>query len=225
VILKSSLPPAIEQLRGAGEHGWAGADEVVKTAAKDRLTKFYGALSPDKQVLLRDWLLYLHYRATTPWPKGASDYEAAAANLVFNIFHPNAKFLEWLLNIVGVFEFGAHKLPAPANRDAVKVSSRPGAAKTVKVGSGQVNVYVDVGYRFGGESKSHGVALSYDGPDAREMRWLQFIWREVVPDRGQPVAGKAYHQQQGYPLTTNPSEPSQIGWNTDTATYLGGAPS
>jgi hypothetical protein len=50
----------------------------------------------------------------------------------------------------------------------------------------------------------------------------QFIWREVTPDQGQPISGNLYHQGQAYPLTTNPSEPSQVGWNTDTATYLGG---
>jgi hypothetical protein len=54
------------------------------------------------------------------------------------------------------------------------------------------------------------------------MRWLQFIWREVVPDHGRAVGGTLYHQSQAYPLTTNPSEPSQVGWNTDTATYIGG---
>jgi hypothetical protein len=50
----------------------------------------------------------------------------------------------------------------------------------------------------------------------------KFIWREVAPDRGRPVAGTLYHQGQAYQLTTNRSEPSQVGWNTDTATYLGG---
>ena len=54
------------------------------------------------------------------------------------------------------------------------------------------------------------------------MRWLQFIWREVVPDHGRAAGGTLYHQSQSYPLTTNPSEPSQVGWNTDTATYVGG---
>jgi hypothetical protein len=225
VLKQTTLPPAIEQLLGAGEHGWPGADEVVKTAAKDRLLKFYRGLSGDKQALLRDWLFFLHYRATTKWPKGAGDDEARAANLIFNVFHPVVGFLEWMLKLLGAVEYGTHKLPAPSNKEVVKVSARPAAAKTVKVAGGEVKVYLGVGYRFGEESKSHGVALSYEGSDAREMRWLQFIWREVVPDKGKAVAGKAYHQQQEYPLTTNPSEPSQIGWNTDTATYLGGAAS
>jgi hypothetical protein len=224
-LLKSSWPPAVEQLRGAAKHGFPGADDSVKLAAKDRFTKFYGALAADKQALVRDWLMYLHYRATTQWPKAATDDEAKAARLVWNVFHDGVTFLEWLLNIIGVYEFSAHKLPTPADRTAVKVNKRPGAAKTVKIGSGTVSIYLGVDYTFASEQRSHGVSLSYDGPDAREMRWLQFIWREVVPDKGSAVAGKAYHQSQTYPLTTQPSEPSQIGWNTDTATYIGGGAS
>jgi hypothetical protein len=113
VILKSRMPPAIEQLRGAGQHGWPGADEPVKAVAKDRLAKFYAGLSADKKALLRDWLLYLHNRATTKSPKEATDDEEKAAALVFNVFGPIVKFLEWMLNVVGVSEPGARKLRAP----------------------------------------------------------------------------------------------------------------
>jgi hypothetical protein len=222
---KALMPLAIEQLRGAAEHGWGGADDVVKTVAKDRLAKFYRALDASKQDLLRDWLFYLQYRATTAWPSPATGAEATAAKVVHNVFGGHVTFLEWLLGIVGEIEFAAHKLAAPSSRTPVKVSSRPKESGKVKVGAGEVKVFTGVGYTFAGESRSHGISLSYDGPDASEMRWLQFIWREVVPDGGKGITGTSTHQGQTYPLTTEPTEPSQIGWNTDSATYLGGGAS
>jgi hypothetical protein len=222
VVRRSALPPAIEELRGAAEHGWSGADPVVRTLAEKRLADFYRGLDANLRALLRDWLFYLRYRATTPWPKDASDEDAKAASLVRNTFAPYVPFLEWLLNIVADIELVAHPLRRPANAQPVDKIVRPAPGRTVKIGSGKVRAYADVGFRFAGTSHSHGIALSYEGPDASEMRWLQFIWREVTTDQGPPVAGTLYHQGQAYPLTTNSSEPSQIGWNTDTATYLGG---
>ncbi len=222
VLLKSALPTAIEELRGAAERGWVGADDEVKIAAEKRLAAIYSGLDASRQALLRDWLFYLHYRATTRWPKDAKDDDARAANLAWGAFHPYPGFLEWMLATVANVEFGAHALPRPANAQPVDQIARPAASRTVKVGAGKVRAYADVGFRFAGDSRSHGISLSYEGRDAPEMRWLQFIWREVVPDQGPPVTGTLYHQQQAYPLTTNPSEPSQVGWNTDTATYISG---
>ena len=222
VLLKSALPTAIEELRGAAERGWVGVDDAIKIAAEKRLAAFYSGLDASRQALLRDWLFYLHYRASTRWPKDAKDDDARAANLVWGAFHPYPGFLEWMLATVANVEFGAHPLPPSVNAQSVDAIKRPAPGRTVKVGAGKVTAYSDVGFRFGDESRSHGVSLSYEGHDAPEMRWLQFIWREVVPDHGRPVAGTLYHQSQAYPLTTNPSEPSQVGWNTDTATYLGG---
>ena len=222
VILKASMPPAIEQLHGAAERGWTGIDAAVKAAAEKRLTAFYEGLDASRQILLRDWLFYLRYRAGTRWPKDAADQDAKSAGPVWQAFHPHTAFLDWLLGIVAKSESRAHPLPEPSNRNPVTEVRRSAPAATVKLGAGKVRAYVDVGYRFGGESRSHGISLSYDGPEASQMRWLQFIWREVVPDRGSPAAGTLYHQGAAYPLTTNPSEPSQVGWNTDTATYLGG---
>jgi hypothetical protein len=221
-VLKSSLPHGIEQLRGAAQRGWTNVDPAVKTAAGKRLAELYRGFDASRQVLLRDWLFYLHYRATTRWPKDATDDEARAAGMVWQSFHPHVAFLEWLLGIVAGVEFSAHPLPPAANRAAVSEIKRRAPASTVKVGRGKVRAYADVGYRCGQDSRSHGISLSYDGPDASEMRWLQFIWREVVPDQGPPATGKLYHQSASYPLTTSPSEPSQVGWNTDTATYIGG---
>ena len=222
VVLKSSLPPAIEQLRGAAQRGWTGVDKEVRKAAEQRLAAFYRDLDGSRQALLRDWLFYLRYRATTGWPKDATDDDSRAARVVWQLFHPHIGFLEWLLGIIAGIESRAHSLPRPSNREPVTVTARPAAARTIKVGAGKVRAFVGVGFGIGDDSRAHGISLSYEGRDAPEMRWLQFIWREVVPDRGPAVSATLYHQGQGYPLTTNPSEPSQVGWNTDTATYLGG---
>jgi hypothetical protein len=141
---------------------------------------------------------------------------------VWNVFRPHLPFLDWVLRIVANQELSAHPLGPPATREAVTVLARPKPSATARAGAGKVRAYVDVRYRFARYERAHGICLSYEGPDASEMRWLQFIWREVVPDQGHPAAGALYHQGAPYPLTTDPTEPSQIGWNTDTATYLGG---
>jgi hypothetical protein len=222
VLLKSSLPLAIEELRGAADRGWTGVDKDVRTAAEQRLTAFYAALDPSRQALLRDWLFYLRYRATTRWPKDAKDDDSRAAQIVWNVFHPHIAFLEWLLTIVAGVEFKAHALPDLSNRESVTVTARPAPVRTIKVGAGKVRAFVDVGFAMRDATRAHGISLSYEGRDAPQMRWLQFIWREVVPDGGRAVGATLYHQGAAYPLTTNPSEPSQVGWNTDTATYIGG---
>ena len=222
VLLKSSLPPAIEELRGAADRGWTGVDKDVRSAAEQRLAAFYAALDASRKAVLRDWLFYLRYRARTGWPRDAKDDDSRAAQIVWNLFHPHTGFLEWLLRIVADVEFKAHALREPSNREPVTITARPAPVRTIKVGAGRVRAFVDVGFAVGDASRAHGISLSYEGRDAPEMRWLQFIWREVVPDRGPPVAATLYHQGWAYPLTTNPSEASQVGWNTDTATYLGG---
>jgi hypothetical protein len=61
-------------------------------------------LHAKRQALLHDWLFYLCHRATTPWPKDATDNEAKAARLVRNSFQPHVQFLEWLLGIVASIE-------------------------------------------------------------------------------------------------------------------------
>jgi hypothetical protein len=221
-LLKPALPPAIDELRGAADRGWIGVDPAVKTLAEKRLTDFYKALDGNRQTLLRDWLFYLRYRVTTPWPKDATDGDAKATAIVRSGFQRHVDFLDWLLKILADIEFAAHPLPKAVKAQPVDKITRKAPTRTAKIGAGKVTAYADVGFRFAGASHSHGISLSYEGPDASEMRWLQFIWREVSTDQGQPVSGTLYHQGQAYPLTTNPSEPSQVGWNTDTATYLGG---
>jgi len=110
------LPIAIEELRGAAQRGWSGADDAVRKAAEQRLSAFYRGLDAKRQALLRDWLLYLRDRATAPWPKDASDDEAKAARVVWDAFQPHVRFLEWLLGIVGESEFGAHSLSSPVRK-------------------------------------------------------------------------------------------------------------
>jgi hypothetical protein len=141
---------------------------------------------------------------------------------VRNTFQRHLGFLDWMLGIIRPLEFSAHPLPTPSNQAPVTSIVLPKATRTATIGKGKVRAYTDVGFEFHNDSHSHGISLSYEGPDAPQMRWLQFIWREVVPDRGRPVSRTLYHQGQCYPLTTNPSEASQLGWNTDNATYIGG---
>jgi hypothetical protein len=224
-IVGGSMAPALEQLRGAAEHGWQGVDEKVKAQAKDRLVAYYKSLAPDKKLLLRDWLLYLHLHLTTPFPDVATD-EARMAKYVRSptVFGKARDFLEWMLRAIREVEFATRTLPAPGARSAVEVTRRPKAAATVKVGVGTVNVYTDIAYKIGTEPRSHGFSLSYEGADAAEVRWLQFIWREVVPEGGKGVTGTSHHSTSSYDLTTAPADPSQIAWNTDTAsTYRTGA--
>ena len=101
-----------------------------------------------------------------------------------------------MLGIVRGLESSAHRLPSPSDQQPVGARPLPKAARTVTVGRGKVRAYVDVGFEFRDDSRSHGISLGYEGSDAREMRWFHFIWREVVPDHGRPVEGRLYHQQE-----------------------------
>jgi hypothetical protein len=224
--LKTGLmPPAIEQLRGAAQRGWPGASDKVKAEARDRLVEFYKSLAPAKQLLLRDWLMFLRFRAVTAWPKGARTPEARAAAIVRDAFGSHVDFLDWLLEPIGDLVFKDSAIPAPSAHTSVTLprGPRPKASATDPVGSGKVTVFIDTPFTFAGDGvkRDHGISLRYDGSDAPQMRWLQFIWREVGPDGGKGISGTGVHQGVSYPLTTDPTEPSQIGWNTDTATYRG----
>jgi hypothetical protein len=220
------MPPAIEQLRGAAKNGWPGATDKVKAAARDRLVAYYRSLPAAKQGLLRDWLMFLRFRAVTAWPKGAGTPEARAAAVVRDTFGSHTDFLDWMLEPIRDLVFKDSAIRATAPHDAVTLprGPRPAPKATDSVGSGKVKVHIDIPFTFTGDGakRDHGISLLYEGSDAPQMRWLQFIWREVVPDGGKGISGVGYHQGVSYPLTTDPGEPSQIGWNTDTATYRGG---
>jgi hypothetical protein len=222
VVLADPLPKPVAEVLAAAK---AKGD---RAKAEKRLKELYGALKANEQALLRDWLSFLYERASVQWPKGATDDEAKAAARVFKALGGQVAFLKWALRAVGDVDFAALSLPAPANVHIVDVDEkkRPAPAKTVAVGSGKVNVFIDIAYRLPkfSDAKSHGISLSYEGSDAQDMRWLQFIWREVVPDGGKAVTGTVKHQKSQYELTTQPGEPSQIHYNTDTAAYNGGDP-
>jgi hypothetical protein len=100
-ILGSALPPAIEQLRGAAQRGFTGVDKAVKAAAEQRLADYSRRLDPPGRALLRDWLSFLHHHAATDSPKNASGDDARAARVVWQVFHPHVRFLEWMLGSVG----------------------------------------------------------------------------------------------------------------------------
>ena len=91
------MPPAIEQLRGAAQHGWPGATDNVKAEARDRVVAYYRSLAPAKQQLLRDWLTFVRSRAVTASPKGDGSREARAAAIVHDAFSGHTDFLDWML--------------------------------------------------------------------------------------------------------------------------------
>ena len=222
-VTSGLLPPAIEQLRGAAKNGWPGATDKVKAEARDRVVAYYRSLAPAKQQLLRDWLLFLRFRAVTSWPKGATTPDARVARIVFDMFGAHVDFLDWMLEPIRELVFRDSTIPAPSAHTSVSLprGPRPKPTVTDAVGSGKVTVFVDTPFTFTGDGakRDHGISLRYEGSDAPQVRWLQLIWREVVPDGAAGIAGTGVHQGVSYPLTTSPTEPSQIGWNTDTATY------
>ncbi|HEX3691594.1 MAG TPA: hypothetical protein VHV28_17980 [Solirubrobacteraceae bacterium] len=224
-IPKGLMPPAIEQLRGAAKNGWPGASDKVKAEARDRVVTYYRSLAPARQLLLRDWLMFIRFRAVTAWPKGAGTQDAKAAAIVHDAFSGHIDFVDWMLEPIRDLVFKDSALPATSPHTAVTLprGPRPKPAATDSVGSGKVTIHVDAPFTFTGDGtkRDHGISLLYEGSDAPQVRWLQFIWREVVPDGGKGIAGTGAHQGISYPLTTDPTELSQIGWNTDTATYRG----
>jgi hypothetical protein len=132
---------------------------------------------------------------------------------------PDAEQLRRVILFVGV--------PAPTNQSVVSITPRTGVEVTkagFKVGAGAVTVHTGLTVDAGIAGKSDSAyALKYTGTDASEMRWLQFAWREVVPEyavRGGkptrvPARRKLEHSGQIYHLTTDPVKPQ---WNTDTGT-------
>ncbi len=119
------------------------------------------------------------------------------------------------------------RVPAPANQSVVSITPSTGTdvpKAGAKVGAGSVTVQTGLTVSAGvaGQSDS-AYALKYTGSDAGEMRWMQFAWREVVPEfaiKGRkpervPARRKLEHSGQVYYLTTDPVKPH---WNTDTGT-------
>lgn len=99
-IPKGLMPPAIEQLRGAAQHGWAGATDKVRTEARVRLVAYYrSSLSPAKQGLLHDWLALLRTGATSE-AKGTGTAEGRATAIIHDAFKGHTDFLDWMLDAI-----------------------------------------------------------------------------------------------------------------------------
>ena len=78
------------------------------------------------------------------------------------------------------------RVPSPSNQSVVTVAPKSGVEATkagARVAAGSVSVQTGLTADAGAAGKSTSAyALTYSGSDAREMRWLQFAWREVVPE-------------------------------------------
>ena len=218
------MPPAIEQLRGAAQRGFPGASDKVKAEARDRIVTYYRSLAADKQLLLRDWLMFLRFRAVTPSPTGSGTPDTRAATVVRDAFGGHTDFLDWMLAPLRDLVIKDTALAAPSAQNEVTAGTRPKPAATDTVGSGKVAIHLNIEFTPVRDAwkRPNGISLRYEGADASEVRWLQFIWREVGPDGDAGVAGTVVHAGHSYPLTTNAGDPLQIGWNTDTATYARG---
>ena len=95
-----------------------------------------------------------------------------------------------------------------------------------KIGSGKVEMQTGVSVRAGAAgSSTEAYSLSYTGDDADKMHWLQFAWREVIPEypaktpstkpSKKPMEKELTHSGRDYRLTTNPAKPV---WLTDSGT-------
>jgi hypothetical protein len=96
---------------------------------------------------------------------------------------------------------------------------------TGKVGEGEVTV--STGQTIDANGAAFGdnmFSIGYEGKDADKMRWLQFIWREVigVDDKGasKPVTGSITTSGGTYQLTEggtkdSPGNPKKENYNTD----------
>jgi len=233
LALAIDYPGAIEQLHGLAKRGDV-ANKDIKEAALERLRDYYEkVLNEAQRKAFRDWLWFLIDFASET-PSGLSGDELRGAKKIAEDFKAHRAFLREVLAIARRFEFAANPPPDLGNRMPVTVK-KPGATltkKPIKVGGGEVELRKDADYTItfvettpkGGtirstQEKAGGVSIGYKGPDTKNTRWLQFIWREVVAefDDGSKVAqpGSLSHSGLSYELTRDPNKPS---YNTDTAT-------
>jgi hypothetical protein len=111
--------------------------------------------------------------------------------------------------------------PAGAEHKWADVADEGKVGYTAKVGSGTVEARTGVKYEDAGGGKKYdeGFSFAYEGADANKMRWLQFIWREIIvehPKKGTFALGDKIRTSGGeYALTTDPAKPS---FNTDAGT-------
>jgi hypothetical protein len=156
----------------------------------------------------------------------ATDLDAleVAATQAFALDKPQADDLRRIIR------FARHK-PGKAKLDKDKPTAEivkvndAGTLETkagAKVPGGKVELHTGVSMKYAGDSSTEAYSLTYTGANVDDMRWLQFIWRELVPEfppkakgdkpRKEPVAKELSHSGRDYRLTTDPTRPS---WNTD----------
>lgn len=129
-----------------------------------------------------------------------------------------------------IIRFTQHMPPPPTDHvDARGTGGTTAGGKPLPVGKGTVElktgVLVDAKSAPGLVAKDTlAFSLSYNGPDAADMRWLQFAWREIVAEN--PAAAKGGKPRltpekkrldfvsKPYHLTTDPGQPS---WLVDSA--------
>lgn len=117
----------------------------------------------------------------------------------------------------------------PKNPAFINSGGSPEPKAEAKVANGTVTMRTGVHLEGPGLTTSDDAySLNYNGPDAADMRWLQFIWRRVVVEfpaavkggKSRQVALKMRLDHSGIPyllttdLTTNPSKPR---WTTDSS--------
>ena len=92
-------PPALYQLRRAGDH-FLNADSSVKAAALDRLRDYFKTvLTAKEQAALKAWLTFLLDNAREQARNARAD-EVSAAKVLHNDFKPLAGFLKQVQGLV-----------------------------------------------------------------------------------------------------------------------------
>jgi hypothetical protein len=216
--------PALWLQRAAGNHAAAGVltrqpDTHDKPTPKnapapgEAQAKKLAALLPGKRA---DVLTELGKEGTDL--QSVDDAAAAIAGAT-----KVAKERDAMLLLRRCIAFVRHRPKAPSNKAGPSV--RKGGEGVVKldakVDGGEIKVRTGVEADLGRPTFS----LTYSGAHAEDCHWLQFIWREIVPQHAAasgggmvddtPVAGKVERTAGfSYKLTTKDEAPE---WNTDTA--------
>ena len=117
--------------------------------------------------------------------------------------------------------FVTHKPATMPNQNVVTVvdaGTSEAKLKGDKIAAGAVEFRSGVSYKSKAGDSKEAYSLTYKGSDAAEMRWLQFVWREIVPEfpasakggspRKIPLRKRLDHGSNVYHLTTDRAKPS-----------------
>lgn len=132
----------------------------------------------------------------------------------------------WKVKVLAGTNAGKEGWIQTRNLGSILKVTKPGTLEsTTKVGEGSVEVHTGQALeREGANDGDNNFALTYQGKDADQVRFLQFIWREIVgiDDKGvsAPVKGSITTSGGTYDLTDNgtyakPGTPSKKNYNTD----------